>query len=198
MVRHQRFVLKQWLRSFDEPDRPIAELEQEREAYAAPFESQLGRLDEIPGVNRIGAIAVLSEIGVDMSAFATAGNLCARAGVCPGNNETGGKRKKARVRSGNRRLRGMLTQCAWAATRTQKSYFHAQYRKLVGRRGNNKTLVAAAHSMLAIIWHMLPRNEPYRDLGADYFDRLNTSNKQRAYVRKLEQLGFKVTLQPAA
>jgi transposase len=198
MVRHRRFVLKQWLSNFEELDRDIAELEQEIEAYAAPFESQIGRLDEIPGVNRIGAIAILSEIGVDMSAFATAGKLCAWAGVCPGNNETGGKRKKARVRSGNRWLRGMLTQCAWAATRTRKSYFHAQYRKLVGRCGNNKALVAAAHSLLAIIWHMLQRNEPYRDLGADYFDCLNTQNKQRAYVRKLEQLGFKVTLQPAA
>lgn len=198
MVRHRRFVLKQWLSNFEELDRHIAELEQEIEAYAAPFESQIGRLDEIPGVNRIGAIAILSEIGVDMSAFATAGKLCAWAGVCPGNNETGGKRKKARVRSGNRWLRGMLTQCAWAATRTRKSYFHAQYRKLVGRCGNNKALVAAAHSLLAIIWHMLQRNEPYRDLGADYFDCLNTQNKQRAYVRKLEQLGFKVTLQPAA
>jgi transposase len=198
MKTHQRFVLKQWLSSFEELDRHVTEVEREIEAYAIPFEHQIARLDEIPGVNRIGAIAILSEIGVDMSAFAIASNLCAWAGVCSGNNETAGKRRKAKARRGNRWLRGILTQCAWAATRTKTSYFQAQYRKLVGRCGHNKTIVATAHSMLAIIWHMLKRDEPYRDLGVDYFDRLNTQSKQRAYVRKLEQLGYKVILQPVA
>jgi transposase len=198
MRPHQRFVLKQWLTAFEELDRHIGECEQEIEAYAAPFEQQVGRLDEIPGVNRIGAIAILSEIGVEMSAFATADRLCAWAGVCPGNNITGGKSKKARARNGNRWLRGILTQCAWAATRTKKSYFHAQYRRLVGRCGNNKSLVAAAHSLLATIWHMLQRNEPYRDLGADYFDRINTQNQKRTCIRKLERLGYRVILEKAA
>lgn len=195
---HQRFVLKQWLDSVEELDRHIAEFEKEIDTYAAPFESQIARLDEIPGINRIAAIGVISEIGVDMSVFATAGKLCAWSGLCPGNNETGGKRRRAPVRSGNRWLRGTLTQCAWAASRTKKSYFHAQYRKLVGRCGNNKTLVAVAHSQLEVIWHMLRHDKPYTDLGADYFERRDLKNKQNTYIRKLEQLGFKVTLEPAA
>ncbi len=198
VLPHQRFVLRQWLSSFDQLDQHIAEFEKEIDQYAVPFERQIELLNEMPGINRIAALSILAETGVDMAAFPTPAQFCAWSGLCPGNNESGGKKRKGRSRQGNRWLRGMLTQCAWAASRNKKSYFRAQYRRLVRVCGNTRALVAVAHSMINAMWHMLKRNASFQDLGPDWFDRLNLKNKQRAYVRKLELLGFKVTLESVA
>lgn len=198
VLAHQRFILREWLRNYRCLTEQIEIFEREIEHYAIPFEAQIVLLDEIPGINRIAAVSILAETGVEMNTFPTAPQFCAWAGLCPGNNETGGKRRRSRSRRGNRWLRGMLTQCAWAASRKKTSYFHAQYRKLVPHCGNKRTLIAVAHSILNALWHMLRRNEPFRDLGADYFDRLNAHTNQHKLVRKLERLGFKVILQPAA
>jgi transposase len=148
-------------------------------------------------VNRLSATAILSEIGVDMSRFPTPQQLCKWATICPGNRESAGRKKPGKTGRGNRWLRGTLTQCAWAATHDKNSYLAVQYRRLL-HRGKQRALVGVAHSLLNIIWHLLRHQIEYQDLGVDYFERQNLEGKKRAYVKKLEKLGFTVKLEPAA
>jgi hypothetical protein len=116
--------------------------------------------------------------------------------MCPGNEESAGKRRSGRTTKGNRWLRAALVQAAWAASHTKNSYLGAQYRRLVGRRGKKRALVAVGHSILVILYHMLKDGHPYSELGRDFFDRINHDRLMRYYSRRLEQLGHKVTLQP--
>ena len=194
---HQIFLLKQRLEQFDFLSAAIEAVEKEIEVAAHPFEEQIRRLDTVPGINRIAATSLLGEIGVDMSQFPTPGQLCRWARISPGNHETGGKQRSGKTGPGNRWLRGMLVQCAWAASHDKDSYLSAQYRRLL-HRGKQRALVGVAHSMLAALWHMLQRGEDYRDLGADYFEKQNLEGQKRACINKLQKLGFRVQLQPAA
>ena len=195
---HQIFLLKQWLAHFDELSSRIEKFEQEIEVYVLPFEPVLGALDAAPGVDRLSGATILSEIGVDMRAFPTAAQFCSWATLCPGNQESGGKRGSGRTRKGNRWLRGIMTQSAWAATHVKDSYYRAQYKRLAPRIGKQRALVAVAHSMLTAIWFMLAHNREYAELGADFFDRQNVEGQKRAAVKRLQRLGFTVTLQRAA
>jgi transposase len=195
--KHQLFLLKELLEQYDYLCKKIERFEIQIEDSARPIEEQVQRLDAIPGVNRLTAIAVLSEIGIDMSRFPTPQQLCKWATICPGNRESAGKRKSGVTGRGNRWLRGTLTQCAWAATHDKNSYLAVQYRRLL-HRGKQRALVAVAHSVLNIIWHLLRNQIDYQDLGVDYFERQNLEGQKRAYVKKLEKLGFTVKLEPAA
>jgi transposase len=152
----------------------------------------------IPGISRRVAEVVLAEIGTDMSRFATHQHLASWAGLCPGNNESAGKRRSGRTAQGNTWLRAALVQAAWAATRTKGTYLAAQYRRLVRRCGKKKALVGVAHSMLVMCYHMLKKGEPYQELGADYLEKLAPEQRARQLVRQLESLGHKVTLEPKA
>jgi transposase len=154
------------------------------------------RLDRIPGVNRTTMENVLAEIGVDMSVFPDEHHLSSWCGICPGNEETAGRRLRGRTRKGNVWLRRALTEAAWAARRTKKSYFAAQYRRLAGRRGKQRATLAVAHSLLVTIYHMLKHKVEYRDLGPDYFDRLEPQRLRRYLVKRLQALGYDVTLTP--
>lgn len=194
LLPHQRTLLRMLLRQFDSLSREIASLEEAVEDYARPFACQMAQLDQIPGINRIAAATVIGEIGADMRCFPTSEQFCRWATMAPGNNESGGKRKSGSIGKGNNWLRRIMTQIAWAATRTKNSYFAAQFRRLL-RRGPQKALIAVAHSLLNVIWHMLTRNTPYRELGADYFQRRDLRNLVRSHVRKLEHMGFRVQLQ---
>ena len=152
------------------------------------------RLDRIPGVNRITIENVIAEIGVDMAVFPDEHHLSSWCGVCPGNEESAGKRLRSRTRKGNRWLRRALTEAAWAASHTKDSYFAAQYRRLAARRGKKRALVAVGHSLLVIIYHVLKEQVEYQDLGPDYFDRLEPERLRRYLVKRLQGLGFEVTL----
>jgi transposase len=158
--------------------------------------STLARLDRIPGINRITIENVLAEIGVDMTVFPDEHHLASWCGMCPGNEESAGKRLRSRMRKGNRWLRRALVEAAWAASRAKKSYLRAQFRRLAPRRGKNRALVAVAHSLLVIIYHVLKYNMEYRDLGPDYFDRLEPERLRRYLVKRLQSLGYDVTLSP--
>lgn len=195
---HQRFVLTELLCQIDGLDETIAHFDDQIGQASVPFEQAVELLDTIPGVSRQGAEVIVAEMGNDMSRFPTADHLAAWAGVAPGNHESAGKRFSGKTRKGNKVLRTMLVQAAHAAVKVKESYLAAQYRRLAGRRGKKRAIGAVAHSILVIAYHMLSRQEPYREAGADFFNRLDTQAITRRCVNRLAQLGFQVVLQPAA
>ena len=202
-----RFLLQLHLQQWDAIDAAIRRIDQrvaeqiERmDAEAAdrqpPFRELIPRLCAIPGVSFLSATAILAEIGRDISRFPTAGHLIAWAGLCPGQNESAGKRKSSRLRRGAPWLKTMLVQCAWAARRAKNSYYSAQFHRLRSRRGPQKAVCAVAASILTAIYHMLKSGLPHRDLGADYFDRRSPQAKANRLVAQLANLGFAAQLQP--
>lgn len=171
------------------------------EVLPAPFAEAIQQLATIPGIDVRAAENILAEIGVDMEAFPTAAHLASWTGICSGQRESAGKRQSGRTRKGNQWLRTTLVQVAWAASHTKHSYLSAQYRRLAGRRGKKRALVALGHTILVMIYHMLRKGTTYSELGADYFDRLDTERLTRTLVRRLERLGHEVVLkskEPAA
>jgi transposase len=195
---HQRFLLAQQLAHIDYLDEAIGTVSAEIAERLGPFEEALARLDSIPGIGRQTAEVLLAEVGLDLTRFPTAGNLASWAGLCPGNNESAGKRHSGRTRKGSPWLRTALVEAAQAASRAKKTYLAAQYHRLVARRGRKKALVAVAHSMLVIVYHLLTRGESYNDLGHMYFDQREQHAVERRLTRRLERLGYKVVLEPVA
>jgi transposase len=161
----------------------------------APFAPAIDLLDTIPGVNLRTAEVIISEIGADMTRFGSAGRLASWAGMCPGNNESAGKHFSGKTRKGSKWLRMALIESAKAASRTKGSYFAAQYARIKGRQGHKKATVAVAHSILVVVYHLLERGEPYRELGGDYFiERQEKDAYQRRLVKQLERMGYEVAL----
>jgi transposase len=191
---HHRFVLTELLCQIDNLEDTIARFDEEIEAYCRPFEEAVILLDTIPGVSREMAEIIVSEIGVDMDRFPTANHLAAWAGVAPGNNESGGKRRSGRTRKGNKPLGAALNQAAHAAARTKNTYLSAQYGRLAARRGKKKAIMAVSHSILVIAYHIIKRQEPYHDLGADYFDKQHPEATARRLLKRLERLGYEVSV----
>ena len=144
----------------------------------------------LPGFDQRSAQNVVAEIGADMEVFPSAQHLASWAGVCPGNNESAGKRKSGKTTKGNRWLRTALVQSAWAATRKKDSYFQAQYRRLAPRRGKKRAVVAVAHSLLVVIYHMLKTGSSYRELGGDYFDKLNQKRLLPHLLKRINRPGL--------
>jgi transposase len=163
-----------------------------------PFARARDRLDTITGVGKRAAETIIAEIGVDMTRFPTAAHLASWAGVAPGNNITGGKRGSGKTTHGDVWLLDILTQCAWAAARTQDTYLSAQFWRLARRIGKKKAAVAVAHSILVICWHLLTNDCDYTDLGGDYFTRRNTDRQRDRLIKQLHTLGYRVTLDKAA
>ncbi len=195
---HQRFLLDQLLSHIDFLEQRITALDEEVKHRTRPFEVAISHLDQIPGVGSRAAQEILAEIGIDMSRFPTHRHLASWAKVCPGNNESGGKRRSGYAGRGNRWLRSILVECAWCASRTKDSYFKAQYHRLAARRGKRRALLAVGHSLLIVIYHLLRDGVLYQDLGATYFDQRDRSLIARHAVRRLEALGFQVALTEGA
>ncbi len=187
---HHRFVLSELLCQVDSLDESIARFDAEIEKYCRPFEEAVELLDTIPGVAHRIAEVIVSEIGNDMSRFPTADHLAAWAGVAPGNNESAGKRYSGTIRHGNRALTIALVQAAHAAVHSRNTYLSAQYHRLAGRRGKKRAIVAVAHSILVISYHIIQRKEPYRELGGDYFDQRRPEATVKRLLKRLQQLGY--------
>jgi transposase len=189
-------VVGQILAHVDFLDEAIERLSDAIEEQIRPFAAQRDLLMTIPGVKQRAAEVLIAEIGVDMTAFPTPKHLASWAGVCPGNDQSAGKRRSGKTRKGSKWLRATLTESANAAARTKNSYLAAQYQRLRGRRGHSKAITAVGHSILTTAWHMLQTGELYRDLGADYFTRQNPDRLTKRLIRQLEALGHSVTIQP--
>src|SRR3990172_12659424 len=196
MSAHQRFILAEQLRHIDDLDATIARLSAEIEERQRPFVEAAGRLMTIPGIGLRTAQLILAEIGPDMSAFPSAGHLASWAGLCPGQDESAGKRRSGRTRKGNPWLRSALVEAAQTAGRT-KTYLAEQYQRIAGRRGKRRAAIAVAHSIIVIIYHLLAKGSTYEDLGYRYFDERDQQRTTRRLVQRLSALGYTVALRPA-
>jgi transposase len=195
---HHRLLLAAIVEHVEYLTQAIARLEAEAAQQVQESASQASEavalLQTIPGVSVVAASAIIAQIGVDMTPFPSAKHLASWAGICPGNDQSGGARRNAKPTDGDPWLRGVLGEVAASIARSPGSYLHAQYHRLARRRGKQKALVAVAHSVLVIIYHMLREHRPYTDLGPDYFDKLDAARLERHHVLRLEQLGYQVTL----
>jgi transposase len=194
MSDHLRFMLAFELRRLESIESDIAFLSQRIEAISRPFAPALQTLQELPGVKQRTAENLLAEIGADVQPFKTAGHLASWTGVCPGNNESAGKKKSARTTKGNRWCKRALTEAAWAAAHTKNTYFGAQFRRMRGKRGAKRAVLAVAHSLVVVIFHMMTRGTTYSELGPAYFDGLDTTRKRRYHLQRLRELGLEVTV----
>lgn len=194
---HHALMVGRILSHIDYLDESIGELSTEIERVNfAPFSEEVELLETIPGVNRRTAEVLIAEIGADMSRFPTHSHLASWAGMCPGNDESAGKRRSGKTRKGSKWLRSALSEAAHAASRSKGTYLSAQYARLRGRRGPKKAAVAVGHSILVICYHVLERKVPYEDLGEDHFQRRRCDQAQaKRLVRQLEKLGHRVVLE---
>jgi transposase len=200
LTKSQRWVLGELLTRYEEVEAAIKRVEQQIDEEvtesADPFVSKaIELLRTIPGVGERVAETIVSEIGVDMSRFPSDQHLSSWAGMCPGNNESAGKRRSGKRTKGSVYLREALVEAAWAASHTKQTYLAAKYRRLAKRLGKKKALVAVGHSLLVMAYHVLARQVSYQELGGDYFDKQNVETQRKRLIRRLEATGLKVTVE---
>lgn len=195
---HHRFILQRQLQMVDDLSEHIAILDDHIEEVMRPFAEARDIVSSMPGIATRAAEVIVSEIGDDMDRFPTAANLCSWAHLCPGTNESAGKKKQASIGKGNAWLRATLHEAAWAAARTKASYYSALYRRLKPRLGSHRAVVAVEHAMLRAIWHMLKHHKHHEDLGVDYFERNQSDQIKRHHLRRLEKLGYDVQIKKKA
>jgi transposase len=195
---HHAFLLAELLSQIDALEDAEVRVTAELDARLHADTAALDFLDTIPGVNRRIAQIIIAEIGTDMGRFPSAKHLASWAGLCPGNHESAGKQRTGRTRKGSRWLRQALVEAAHGAAHTKHTYLAALYHRLAARRGRNKATLAVAHAILVICYHLLTRQEPYRELGANYFDERARHDVERRLIQRLQRLGYNVVLQPAA
>ena len=195
---HHRFLLKEYLDEWKALGARLARIEQEIDRRIAPFENAVTLWQSIPGVDHVTACNLVAEIGVNMAQFPSAQHLSSWAGLCPGHNESAGKRISGTTRDGNKWLRRTLCQAAWAVTRKKDCYLSAQFKRLAARRGVKRAVMAVAHSMLIIAYTMLKTGCTYHELGGSYLELINKDQLQRYFLKRLQRLGLTVTVQPVA
>ena len=197
-TKHHRFLLRLHLNQIDGLEASIATIDQQVESGIAPFRTAVELVTSVPGVSDLGAQVIVSEIGIDMSRFPSAGNLISWAGICPRNDESAGKRRSNRLRKGAPWLKTTLVQCAWAAVRKKDSYLQAQFFRIKARRGPKKAIMAVAASILTAIYHMLKDGTLYQDLGSNHFQNRSKGQQTKRLVKRLTDLGYDVALTPLA
>lgn len=195
LSQHQRDLLSRLLAQLSRLEAELAQLTRDIEARVACYGETLAQLTGIPGLDRISAWTILAEIGTDMSVFSDSRHLASWAALCPGNRESGGKQMSGKTRKGNVYLRRILCQAAWAATNKHGSYMGALYRRIRARRGHQRAIMAVAHQLLTVIFHMLRDGRPYQEPGSGYYDQQRKPEITRRLVERLEKLGYQVTLE---
>jgi transposase len=194
LTEHHRFLINKQLEHLDYLEEDIARLNQAIAEKSKPYLREINLMCSTPGIDTMSAQHILAELGGDIRLFPSAVHLASWAGICPGNNESAGKRRSGQSAKGNPWLKTLLVQCAHAASRTKGTYLKAFYNRLAARRGKKRAAIAVAHKQLTIIYHELSEGVPYRELGEDFFDHLNEKSLQKRLVRRLEGLGFHVDL----
>jgi len=195
---HQKMILKAMLDHIDQLSKLIVDLDAEIEKRMSQDVDLIEALDEITGVGKTSAQVIIAEIGTDMSRFPTAEDLASWACMCPETKESAGKKKPGKTKKANSTLKRTLVQCGRAAANSKDTYLNAQYRRIATRRGVNRAVVAVGHSILVICYHMIKNRTRYNDLGADFFQNRNKESLVRQNVKRLQSLGFIVTLEEAA
>ena len=190
----QKTLMKEVIKHIDELTKRIEEMDKIIDNYMEEYEKNKKKLEKIPGIGKRSAEIILAEIGQDMSRFPTAGHLCSWAGLCPGNNESAGKRRSGKTRKGNKTLKSILVECAGSATKNRNSFLHSQYERIAIRRGKKRAKLAVAHSMLIAIYYMIKEDKEYQDLGSDFYNKFNKEKKANSYIKKLKELGYNVQL----
>jgi transposase len=190
-----RILLRHLLDQIDFLQGKLDTLSDEIEPRLSPYEAQLERLMQIPGVGRTAAASLLAELGTDMSRFPSAKHLASWAGLAPGNKQSGGKRHRASTTKGNTHVQTVLAEVVWVISHTKDNYLSAQYHRLAHRIGKLRAIVAVSHSVLVIIYHLLRTNQEYHDLGPHYFQTLDSTRQRDWAVRRLQALGYTVTLE---
>lgn len=198
MGNHQKILLSAQLDHYDFLCLQIEKLSKEISNRLKYSEEEIELIDSIPGVGRRSAEEIVAEIGTDMSRFSTKNHISSWAGLCPGNNESAGKKKSGKSREGNKYLRACLVECAWANSRNKNTYFYSLYHRISSRKGKNRASIAVAHSLLVVIYQMLKEKKTYNELGPDYFDNLNKNTKVKNLTKRIEALGYTVTIQEAS
>lgn len=195
VTEHHRFMLETLLEELEYLESSIERMNQRISEKMLSHEKEISLLMEIPGINRENAENILVEIGFNMSQFPNPESLASWSGMCPGNNESAGKKKSGKTSKGSRWLKRALCQSAWATSRTKDTYLGEKYKRLVSRKGKKRAVVAVGHKLLVIIYHMLKDGIHFQELGADHFAKLNPDRQKKYYTRKLEELGYRVNLE---
>ena len=195
---HHAFMISEHLSHLDYLEEAMERVSTEIEHRLQQEAAAIELLDTVPGISQRAAQILVAELGTDLSRFPSAKHLASWAGMCPGNKESGGKRLSGKTRNGNVWLRQVLIEIAHVASKTKDTYVAAQYRRIAARRGKKRALVALGHTILVMIYHILTRRQPYHELGVAYFDQLERQRVEQRLVRRLERLGYTVTLQPGA
>lgn len=190
----QKTMMKEVIKHIDELTERIKEMDNLIDKYMKDYEKSKKKLEKMPGLGKRSAEIILAEIGQDMTRFPTSGHICSWAGVCPGNNESAGKRRSGKTRKGNKILKSTLVECAQSAVRRKDTFFYAQYQRIAMRRGKKRATLAVAHSILIAIYYMIKEDKEYQDLGADFYNKFNKEKKANAYMKKLKELGYDVQL----
>jgi transposase len=192
---YHRQLLSLQLNRLERLEQDLKQMDAKLKVKLKPYKGQMELLEGIPGIAWIVAAIVIAEIGINMSQWPTVQHLDSWAGLCPGQNESAGKRRRASIRPGNPYLRAALVEAAWAAVRVKGCYFREKYYRLKARRGSKRAIVAVAHKILVAIYHVLSSNLPYKELGGDYLERLEPERLKANLVRRLERLGYRVNLE---
>ena len=191
LTAHHGFILRSMQKHIASVEAQITEIDTEIEKYIKGFEKEIELLQTIPGVGKEAAVGIVAEIGVDMDVFPSEHHLASHSGMCPGNNESAGK-KSSRTRQGNKHLKATLTESAWGATRTKKSYYKAKYESMVARRGKKRALIAIGHKILCASYHIIKNKEAFKELGFEYFAERKRKNRLEYLKRELREHGYKI------
>jgi len=195
---HHKFMIEASISHIKSVEKIIENINSQIAEKMQKYNKEHRLLQTIPGIKEDGASSIIAEIGVDMDRFPTEGHLSSWAGMSPGNNESAGKKKNGHTTFGNKCLKATLTEAGWAASRTKNTFFNAKYHSLVGRRGKKRALVAVGHKILIACYHILRNKTEYKELGATYLDGRKKVRIVRSYLKRLQNLGYGVTLQPLA